>query len=181
MRADVFLSLDCVATGSYRLYNSREALQASGQFKDGRRDGVWTFWDSQGSKIVELSYERGMRQGGYHMWYGSFAYPTSTGNRNIEGEFLGDREHGKKWSWWPRGSRQCEVDFSNGEATHARCWTESGEALTQDEAWDAARRQSEADAAYIATLDEVVERSVWDRCKGEVHVSGELPRGMLRD
>jgi hypothetical protein len=181
LRADVSLSPECVATGSYHLYNSRGDLQASGQFKDGRRHGVWTFWDSQGTKIVELTYMDGMREGAYRMWYGSFAFPASAGNRKVAGEFSGNREEGKKWTWWTGGNLQCEVQFKNGEATDARCWTKNGEALQEGEAIDTARHQSQADADYISTLDEVVEKSVWDQCRERGHVSGRLPSGMLRD
>lgn len=181
MRADVSLSPDCVAEGSYRLYNSRGELQATGQFRDGHRDGLWTFWDSRGTKIVELTYVRGAREGAYGMWYGSFAYPASAGNRKLAGKFSGNREEGEKWVWWPGGNPQCRVEFNDGEATDASCWAEDGEAVQRSEALEATRHQSEADADYIHALDELVERSLWDQCKDKGHASAQLPPEMLRD
>ena len=34
-------------------------------------DGVWTFWDSQGVKVAEISYQKGFRSGAFRLYYGS--------------------------------------------------------------------------------------------------------------
>ena len=95
MRADVSMSADCVPVGTYRFYNSRGGLQTSGQYESGQRTGVWTFWDSRGVKVVELTYVRGAKEGACHMWYGSFAYPSAAESKKLDAHFSLDRQDGR--------------------------------------------------------------------------------------
>lgn len=180
MRAEVALSADCVPTGSYKLYSSRGDLQATGSFEGGQRNGVWTFWDSRGVRIVELTYVRGTEEGPCLMWYGSFAYLEAAGSKKLEGQFSRGKEDGMKSTWWPGGSLRCETQLNRGEVVTARCWSESGDVLTDPDALDAARSALEPDIEYLHTLERSVEDSVWDRCRDQGHAPGPLPREMLR-
>jgi len=165
LHAQVTLSADCEPVGDYRLYSSRGAQQASGQYENGQRYGQWSFWDSHGTKIVELMYVRGLKQGAYQMWYGSFAFPSSAGRKKEEGNFELDLLDGTKRSWFQGGEGRCDTKLRSGTIVGAQCWTEDGQALPGEDALIAAHSELEADMKYLRTLDEVVQDSVSDLCR----------------
>jgi hypothetical protein len=179
-RAEVQFSDDGVPEGNYRLYSARGRLQAIGQFEQGQRTGVWTFWDSGGIKILELTYVRGVKEGSCQMWFGSFAYPWAAGTMKLEANFSSDQEDGTKWTWSPDGGLRCETKLTNGAVVDAQCWKQSGEALTKEEALDAARDELKADIKYLRTVDEVVNDSVRERFTAREPTSKPLPPEKLR-
>lgn len=160
MRAEVAYSQSGAPEGSYRLYNSLGGLQVSGQFEEGRRVGVWTFWDSRGTKIIELSYVDSTKEGPCQMWFGSFASSSSAGQKKLEVRFSSGLQHGQKRTWWANGRPKCEVQIDAGAVTAARCWSEDGAEVAQEAAMQAAHSELEADAKYLAALDGVVAGSL---------------------
>jgi len=160
MRAEVAFSSQGTPEGRYTLYDSVGRVQARGEFQDGLRHGVWSFWDTGGTKLIEITYRNGVKEGPCRMWYGSFAFPHSAGTRKLEVDFSGDRQKGMKRTWWPGGNRKCETALDAGSVLSARCWRESGAELTRAKALEVARDQLEADRRYLRTLDEVVEDSL---------------------
>lgn len=159
-RAEVSYSQQGVPHGSYRLYNSLGALQGSGQFDNGRRVGLWVFWDSGGTKAIELSYVDSTKEGPCQMWFGSFAMPSSAGQKKLEVHFANGLQDGKKRTWWANGRPKCDTELKAGAVTAARCWTPEGEPVPFADASRAARSELEADAKYLTAVDEIVEESL---------------------
>lgn len=160
MRAEVSWSPQGTPEGSYTLYNSRGAVQATGEFLRGQREGTWTFWASTGARVVEVTYRNGIKDGPCRMWYGPFAYPRSDGTKKLEVDFSNDLQNGLKRTWWPDGSAKCDAELNRGSVARARCWSNNGVELSPAKALEAARDQLAKDREYLRVLDDVVEESL---------------------
>ncbi len=75
------------------------ARSAEGRMKDGRREGVWTFWDEGGKKSGEGEYRSGDRHGTWKEW-------DEKGNLVVEGLFESDRETRRTETRWDDKGRK---------------------------------------------------------------------------
>ena len=102
--------------GDFRFLNPYGATQAQGPFKDGKMDGTWVFWDSEGAKTAELTYERGVRSGPFRLYYGSFFDPAAAGKLKVTGSFKNGRQVGEHIAYLRSGSVDSRATIhDNGE------------------------------------------------------------------
>jgi hypothetical protein len=160
LRADVTFSADGKAQGTYRLQDATGRLYATGEFVNGRREGLWTYWDHAGTKIVEVTYRAGTKDGPCRMWFGAVALPQVAGRLKLEVTFAKGRQEGLKRTWWSSGEMKCETELHRGSVRSARCWDANGGARPPAEATQMARADLVADNQYLRALDEAVRVSL---------------------
>ena len=160
LHAEVAFSADGVPQGSYKLYDASGRLYATGEFVNGRREGLWTFWDPGGTKVVAITYHAGIKEGPCRMWFGSLAFPKLAGRLKLEVTFSKNRQEGLKRTWWASGELKCETELRRGAVRSAQCWDARGKPRPAAEAAKTARSDLADDTAYLQTLDEVVRASM---------------------
>lgn len=57
-----------------------------GDFNNGKRNGIWTIWDSTGNKLSETTYQNDKLNGKFTRWY-------SNGRIESEGTYNNDTIH----------------------------------------------------------------------------------------
>ncbi len=56
-----------------------------GEYKDGKQEGLWTYWDENGQKTGEGEYKDGKREGLGTYWH-------ANGQKSAEVEYRDDKE-----------------------------------------------------------------------------------------
>lgn len=160
LRVDVEFNADGIPDGSYRLLDSEGRTQVTGTLQNGKRQGIWSIWDPQGSKRAELTYLDDVKEGSCRMWYGSTVFPQSVGQQKLEVVFAADEQDGRKKTWWPNGSRRCETTLDHGSIVKAQCWADTGDELAAETAAELARGELDLDAEYLDIIEKDIANSI---------------------
>ena len=127
-------------------YNENDQIQLTGNFKDGKKDGIWTSWYEHGQKKEELNYKDGdlvyrtvfkyygnnqieseknynkvdQREGKLISWYES-------GQQKKNFNYKKDQLDGKRTIWYESGQKESEANYKNGKLDgKSTRWYESG-------------------------------------------------------
>ncbi|MCF8303168.1 MAG: hypothetical protein K9I94_07830 [Bacteroidales bacterium] len=73
-------------------YYDNEHKRVEGQFKNGEKNGQWTYWYESGHKWSEGYFKDGKSHGMRTVWH-------ENGNKYIEGEYRKGKRIGK-WKFW---------------------------------------------------------------------------------
>ena len=69
-----------LASGNWQLYGSKpNQVVGRGRFVAGKAEGLWVIYDSNGTKIAEIPYHRGVPHGDYRLYFTSFSYQGAAG------------------------------------------------------------------------------------------------------
>ena len=77
-------------------------------FKDGKSDGLLTWWHENGQKGKEVTYKDGEIDGLLTEWY-------ENGQKESEATWKDDELDGKKTNWYENGEKKEEMTFKDGE------------------------------------------------------------------
>jgi len=88
-----------------------------GTYKDGKQDGLWTNWHDQTEKSQEGTFKDGKREGIWTFWY-------KHGQKKKEGPYRDGKEDGLWTGWHENGQKSSEKTFKNGESISEECWDE---------------------------------------------------------
>ena len=61
--------------------------EKAGSYNDNKLDKKWTYWESDGRKAEEITFEKGIKNGKYIFW-------NSDNNKTIDGNYLNGKKHG---------------------------------------------------------------------------------------
>lgn len=79
-----------------------------GEFKDGKRDGTWSYWFENGNVWTESAYENDLRIGKSTVW-------LENGIKNFDAVYSMGKPHGK-WVFYDlEGAKNKDVYFEHGE------------------------------------------------------------------
>lgn len=106
---EAFCARGRVRHGPYaRWHAGTNELAATGNYVDGRRDGVWKLFYPSGALRATGPYRRGERHGAWSEWY-------EDGVQASDGHYVGGRRDGR-WSWFDeRGAITRQATFSRGK------------------------------------------------------------------
>lgn len=76
-----------------------------GEFKDGKRDGKWTYWFANGNKWSEARYKNDIREGKSTVWH-------ENGKKYFEGQYRNGERHGNWRFWKENGELLKEINYS---------------------------------------------------------------------
>jgi hypothetical protein len=166
---------DGLPTGAYELRNPDGHLRVAGAFEHGRRSGSFFFWTSTGVRIAQLPFDQDVMNGTVALWY-SKTDASGEGPRKLVAEYRKGRPHGTKRSWYPNGRRRTEIEYADGEIQSAAAWSVLGKRWSDAASRELAARDARDDAAYLASLDDIVHAN-HGACEGDAAPVLETPEG----
>jgi len=113
-----------------------------GTYKDGKEDGLWTYWnkdgqkwreriykpdelysytvwDRNGVKHIEGNYKDGKEDGLETWWY-------ENGQKWVEGNYKDGEKDGKWTYWYENGQKRKETTYKDGKYISKKEWNEDG-------------------------------------------------------
>lgn len=148
--------------GAYELRGARGQVRVVGAFNRGRRTGSFLFWSDAGARIAQVPYEDDVLSGTLAAWY-TDPDRTRDAQPRFEAAYAHGRLSGDTRSWYANGRFRAEFRYDDGALIAARAFGESGRPLADANARAMARRDRDADAAFLASLEAIV-RSNLPRC-----------------
>lgn len=73
------------AIGGYCIVNTLGDTQSKGRFVAGFKEGLWTFWDSHGTRTGEIHYHENVASGEFRLFYSALEYPSAAGRLKTVG------------------------------------------------------------------------------------------------
>jgi len=138
----VLLSLIMVGSISAAEVRYENGRKVEGDYKDGKKNGVWTYYNAAGGKMRQETYQDGVWHGKYCRWddngcllseenwqagkrHGKSVEYWNSGAMRSEGIF--HEGSGKLTGYFPSGQKEFEREYKNGgEICGEINWTESG-------------------------------------------------------
>ena len=87
---------------------SNNKAKAKGKYINDIKDGLWTEWFPNGSKMTEAHYTGNIVNGSYDEWY-------DTGQKKEEKTYLNGKLNGKHSRWFNNGQVVSILNYVNGE------------------------------------------------------------------
>ena len=104
----------------YREYYENGQKKEEATFKDGKEDGLWTYWYENGQKEFEGTVKDGKEDGLFTRWY-------ENGQKMYEQTYKdGEEEDGKGTYWYENGQKEIEQIFKDGELISQKNWNKDG-------------------------------------------------------
>lgn len=128
-RFGVFYKSDKLFTGVGLDYYESGQKKSEGNFKDGKREGLWTVWqdNAYGEKRSEGNYKDGQKEGLWTEWDDNVYGQKSEGNYK-------DGEREGLWTvWHSNGNKEGEGNYKNGSREGLwTFWYENGQKESED-------------------------------------------------
>ena len=114
----------------FNLYESTGKKKVNGQYKNGIKDGKWTWYRWDEKKREEGTYQYGQRNGKWTKWYNGQKEEGNYMNGKPDGIFTGWYENGQKWQeatfkngrkdglwtrWYENGQMEKEITYKDGK------------------------------------------------------------------
>jgi len=95
-------------TGSHEILHDNGVIAGEIFFRDGFKHGIHTFYDRDGNKEVQKSYQKGELHGSMIIWY-------KNGHKSSETIYATDKRHGLM-TWWERdGDIDVQYCYKHGD------------------------------------------------------------------
>ncbi|MBS1917090.1 MAG: hypothetical protein JST87_12505 [Bacteroidetes bacterium] len=101
-----------ISHGRFSFFYPNRKLQTIGMYKDGKKQGVWLSFYSDGLMSDSLTYDNGTLAGICMQWYRT-GYASDSSNLNEDGS-------GTKVSWFDNGNVSFAGYFSQGHRPHGK-------------------------------------------------------------
>jgi len=142
--------------GDCKIYDDRHLLRASGQANGSVPNGVWNYYESTGLKLVQIRYRRGIKEGSFQTWYGSFANPQSAGKLQLVGQFRNNQMDGLIKAYDPAGKPLINRFYAAGKIAHAQAFMGTAPAKDTPEAAALAEKLDKSDQLFFRQIEPVV-------------------------
>ncbi len=139
--------------GHIEIWSNPSTKQAEGEFRNGKPDGQWTFWDDEGIKIVEISYSNGMFSGAVTMWNPAVSGPRSKGKLKFRGAFIDGEWQGSALSYYADGKVRSERIYQKGVIADAQVFSPVGKPFSPADSSKVAEEDERIDNAFVDALD----------------------------
>jgi hypothetical protein len=77
------------------------------QWRDGKKDGLWTWWHGNGKKSMEENYRNGKRDGLETEWF-------ENGQKELEANYMDGKQDGLETGWYQNGQKEYEGNWKDG-------------------------------------------------------------------
>lgn len=132
----------------------------TGNFKDCKLDGVWTWYYDNGQKHKQMTFVNGIAQDTLYEWYSEGSrkriIPFNNGKKEGKGiewkpngsilstvEYVNGQQHGKYCTYYPNGTLNIERTFRNDSLINVKEYYESGNTLSDTDYKDFLRSGKE--------------------------------------
>ncbi len=99
-----------VLQGKFKMLNKLGQITGELNYKDGKLDGLQTYYYSDGAKFEEVTYSNGIKNGIYKEYY-------KNGNLKSEATFKNDVLDGEGFSYFMNGGKRCVRPIKEGKLT----------------------------------------------------------------
>lgn len=147
-----------VYDGHVEIWSAPLTREAAGSFRNGQPDGVWTFWDSGGTKVIEITYREGTFSGPVFMWQGTNTGPHLRGKLKMRGAFDDGMWQGSVLTYYPDGRDRCERVYHDNNITAAYAYTPRGKAMDEKQALRVAAQDEHQDNTFVDAIDAFVRK-----------------------
>lgn len=106
-------------------YFSKNCLKAEGYVKDGKKEGLWTFYYENGEKFREINYAGGTENGIWIMWH-------ENGNLYLEKSKKNGKTDGLWKEYYESGKIKEIGEYLECEYMPKDFWDEEGNQLLKD-------------------------------------------------
>ncbi len=131
-------------TGSVFSIYENGIEELNGKFRNGLKNGKWTWWNETGYKDSSVIYKNGLKNGHYTIWYdekiklvsgrytnelkeGKWQYWDSSGNLDSLVNYKNGIKHGRWQSFHENGNKKAEGKFAQGyKVGEWQFWEENG-------------------------------------------------------
>ena len=96
-----------------------------GAHKNGKKDGLWTWWYENGEKKNEGTFKDGKENRLHRWWY-------ENGQKSKEGTYKDGKQVELVTSWYENGQKGKEGTFKDGELVSENCWDIDGNDIDCD-------------------------------------------------
>lgn len=100
--------------------NGKKGME--GNYKNGKKEGVWTWWYQDGTKKRESEYAGDLKHGNTTYWY-------KNGKLQSESKYENDELHGKSTWYFQNGKKKKSAVYNNGLFVGSIVWDEMGNIL----------------------------------------------------
>ena len=90
-----------------------------GTFKDGKENGLHKWWYENGHKSEERTYKNGIKDGLWTKWY-------NNGQKGIEETYKDGELNGLETHWYENGQKSSEKTYKDGKFISKKEWNEDG-------------------------------------------------------
>lgn len=142
--------------GECKIYDNWHRLRASGQANGSVPNGVWNYYESTGLKLVQIRYRRGIKDGSFQTWYGSFANPQSAGKLQLSGQFRNSQMDGLIKAYDPAGKPLINRTYNAGKIVHAQAFVGMAPGKDTAQAAALAQRLDKSDRLFFQQIEPVV-------------------------
>ena len=146
--------------GSCKIIDDHGNLMLAGVLKNGKMDGEWKAYGSNGDCLVAINYADGVRNGKVEMWYGKVAFPDAKGRLKLAGTFSAGSYHGIVTRYFPTGARTSERQYQYGLITKAQYWSSNGAPESSERSLQLEKEEVAADLGYLSQLEQMVPLSL---------------------
>lgn len=143
-----------VPEGPYRLETDEVVVQ--GAYRGGAREGVFTFQTREGSRLAEIPYTAGRRNGVIRIWYRPEPVSPAGAHLRLEAEVDDGIWDGASRYYYEDGRPRAEYIYVRGILVGARAWNAEGELIVADEAETLARSDRVAEDRYLGVLEDAL-------------------------
>ena len=148
-----------LASGTYELLLPDGTIQIAGEFSNGRRHGIFTFYRSTGEKVAEIPYDQNRISGIVRLWYGP---EHGSGRRKLVSRYVDDRLEGDTEGWFEDGSGREISSYANGTLMTTNVRGPRGRELSESAARQQQAFARESDRTYFSILAEIVQENPAD-------------------
>tara|TARA_Y100000310_G_scaffold281626_1_gene302225 strand:- start:5 stop:478 length:474 start_codon:yes stop_codon:yes gene_type:complete len=106
----------------FDLYRTTGNKSLEGRYKDGLRNGKWSWWNEDNKMDSSGAYNNGIQDGKWTYWY-------DNGQKIGEGTYKDGKEDGKWTSWYENGQKMNEFTYKDGGPIKHTGWDKYGNVL----------------------------------------------------
>ena len=107
-------------TGRAESFYGNGQKESEENYKDGKADGLWSWWYENGQKKAEINYKDGIDRGLATAWY-------ENGQKKSEENVKYGKYHGLWTRWYENGQKKWEENYKDGKLISAESWKPNGE------------------------------------------------------
>jgi len=109
-----------VPVGEWKGWYDNGKIEYIETFNDyGKNHGIFIYWNKNGIKTREWSYENGKKHGLFNTWY-------DNGQKFQETVYVNGKKNGLHTEWYDNGQKSIEGNFKFGVLISKRAWEEDG-------------------------------------------------------
>ncbi|HBF88932.1 MAG TPA: hypothetical protein DDX39_09850 [Bacteroidales bacterium] len=100
--------------------NGKKGME--GNYKEGKKEGLWVWWYQEGKKKRESNYVNDKKHGLTTYWF-------KNGHLQSESKYENDELHGKSTWYFQNGQKKKSAVYNNGLFIGSIVWDETGNVL----------------------------------------------------